>query len=343
MLDNVTTHVEKRLPASWTANTVTIIGNIGMVLAGSVAIAVGGLKYHDTTDMPRWVFALAAICIQWFSWFDMMDGQRARRLKCGSPIGRIIDEAGDAYQYTFVAVITGFIVKLPPGWLTLSYGFINLPMYSMEMKYIFTGSLKITQGDVGPVEIELLFAIIFASAAFFGTSGMTSPVSESVAWLQWNHVAATVFVCLQIFFTLENLTDCIKMDFKRTLKYLLGPFLILGVAILSAWLGTETFREEFVIFHLLHSLAFNVTSYRLMLSNMTKSSFKVYGLENFIAAFPLFIHLVAPSKVHKMVFEPFVSYFCIFALYLLFYIHIFFLSNQFLCRNPDRRFWTIKK
>lgn len=102
----------------------------------------------------------------------MMDGQRARRLKCGSPLGRIIDEAGDAYQYTFVALITGYIVKMPPGWLTLSYGLINMPMYSMEMKHIFTGSLQITQGDVGPVEIELLFAIIFGLSAMFGVSGM---------------------------------------------------------------------------------------------------------------------------------------------------------------------------
>ena len=62
---------------------------------------------------------------------------------------------------------------MPPGWLTLSYGLINLPMYSMEMKYIFTGTLEITQGDIGPVEIELLFAIIFGAAAVFGTEGMT--------------------------------------------------------------------------------------------------------------------------------------------------------------------------
>jgi hypothetical protein len=102
----------------------------------------------------------------------MMDGQRARRLKCGSPIGRIVDEAGDAYQYTWLALIVGYILKMPPGWLTLSYGLINMPMYSMEMKYIFTGTLTITQGEIGPVEIELLFAVIFGAAAIFGVSGM---------------------------------------------------------------------------------------------------------------------------------------------------------------------------
>ncbi len=47
-----------------------------------------------------------------------------------------------------------------------------MPMYSMEMRYIFTGTLNITQGDFGPVELELLFAIIFGMAAIFGVSGM---------------------------------------------------------------------------------------------------------------------------------------------------------------------------
>jgi hypothetical protein len=43
MLNSVTTHVEKRLPANWTANTVTILGNLAMPLAGLVAMTYGGL------------------------------------------------------------------------------------------------------------------------------------------------------------------------------------------------------------------------------------------------------------------------------------------------------------
>ena len=143
----------------------------------------------------------------------------------------------------------------------------------------------------------------------------------------WNQLAAVVFVILQIIFTLENLIDCIKMDFKRTMHYMLGPFLILLSAAASGYFLTETYREQYVVFHLLHSLAFNVTEYRLMISNMTKSEFSVYGLENFIAILPLVIHFCAPTKVHKMVFEPFVTYICIFAVYFLFYCHIFLLSN----------------
>lgn len=42
--------------------------------------------------VPNSYIVLAGICLQWFSLFDIMDGLRARRLKCGSPLGRIIDE-----------------------------------------------------------------------------------------------------------------------------------------------------------------------------------------------------------------------------------------------------------
>ena len=41
-----------------------------------------------------------------------MDGQRARRLKCGTTIGRIIDEAGDSVQYTLISVVMGYALKL---------------------------------------------------------------------------------------------------------------------------------------------------------------------------------------------------------------------------------------
>ena len=178
-------------------------------------------------------------------------------------------------------------------------------------------------------------------AAFFGVSGITQPCCEYTT-IQWNHLVAGVFVALQIMFTLENLVDCYKLNRQKTLYFLAGPGLALLTASLSGLLQTETFTNQFVVFHLLHSLCFNVTEYRLMVANMTKSEFRFYGLENFIAAIPLVIHLMAPGKTAKIVFEPFISYFCIVAAYILFYAHLFFLSNQYLARNPDKSFWVIK-
>ena len=70
-----------------------------------------------------------------------MDGARARRLKAGSPIGRIIDEGGDMMIYTNSAIITGYLTKAPPGFMCLSYALVNMPTYFMEMSFIITGKL----------------------------------------------------------------------------------------------------------------------------------------------------------------------------------------------------------
>lgn len=93
-------------------------------------------------SVPTWVFVFFAFTIQWFDWFDMMDGSRARRLKAGSPVGRIIDEAGDLMIYTNIATMAAYLLRAPPGWLALSYGLINFPSYFMEINYIITGKLE---------------------------------------------------------------------------------------------------------------------------------------------------------------------------------------------------------
>ena len=48
MLEKVTCHIEKKLPKSWTANTLTIIGNIALYGAAVVAMVYGGLSYVPT-------------------------------------------------------------------------------------------------------------------------------------------------------------------------------------------------------------------------------------------------------------------------------------------------------
>ena len=91
-------------------------------------------------------------------------------MKCGTPIGRIIDEAGDSMVYTWAAHILGYTINLPPGLLCLGYAAWNMPMYTMEMKHIITGKLSITSGaiDLGPVEVEVILASIIICGAIFG-------------------------------------------------------------------------------------------------------------------------------------------------------------------------------
>ena len=147
-----------------------------MIIGGIYAIYLGGVSYHldESPGLPAWGYVMGAACFYWFSLFDIMDGQRARRLKCGSCIGRIVDEAGDVFMYTWSSIIAGYILRLPPGILNLSYASINLAIYCMEIKFTITGSLSITAAvdEFGPVEIELLITSIMLSVAYFGREGL---------------------------------------------------------------------------------------------------------------------------------------------------------------------------
>lgn len=75
MLNNVTIWIEKHvIPQHWSPNSITAIGNLGVFVASFIFWQYGGNSYSDGTELPRWLFFLAAFAIQWFSWFDMMDG-----------------------------------------------------------------------------------------------------------------------------------------------------------------------------------------------------------------------------------------------------------------------------
>ena len=100
----------------------------------------------------------------------MMDGARARRLKCGTPIGRIIDEAGDLMIYSWFGFYVGYILKAEPGPLCSSYALINMGTFSIEMTYIITGKFDQHAGefDLGPVEIEVIATFVFWLTGYYG-------------------------------------------------------------------------------------------------------------------------------------------------------------------------------
>lgn len=239
MFRNFTSHLEKKIWSKLNANAITWIGNAAMFLAAAVAVYHGGLKYHDSAPVPGWVFILAGFCTQWFSIFDAMDGIRARRTKCGSPIGRIVDNAGDTMIYSFFALIAGYVVKVPPGWLTLGYALTNIPQFAMEMSFIISGNFKNCDEYFGPMEVELLISLVFWSAGIFGTDGLNKPTNLSFLPDSINcvHLVLGMFICIMAYFTLEAWVDCIKVDVKRTFKYGSIPLFTLGIAVLHASLS----------------------------------------------------------------------------------------------------------
>ena len=146
-------------------------------------------------------------------------------------------------QYALIAAVMGYVMRVEPGWLCLSFALINMPMYSMEMNFIFTGSLSITAGDdgLGPVEMEVVMTIVYLLAAIFGIEGLNSTIAATLGdwvpkFLLWKHALASLFIFLLSLFTLENLARCAKHDLKRTIYYLLNPLLCLAFTILAGFM-----------------------------------------------------------------------------------------------------------
>ena len=74
-----------------------------------VMFAVYGTNIDVEKPVPGVLMTLTGCSIYWFSLWDIMDGNRARRLKCGSPLGRLVDEAGDTITQSNYCVLLAFI------------------------------------------------------------------------------------------------------------------------------------------------------------------------------------------------------------------------------------------
>lgn len=93
------------IPEFLSPNAITVIGQIPALCLIFYVLTQFDLKADGTNLPPAWVFYAAAASLQWFSFFDNADGVRARRLKCGSPVGRIIDEALDFVNMSIIGTL----------------------------------------------------------------------------------------------------------------------------------------------------------------------------------------------------------------------------------------------
>jgi len=101
-----------------------------------------------------------------------MDGVRARRMKNGSPVGRILDEAMDILQQACYCLWTAYVFRFDNFTFESIFMMTNLIFYTMEMKFVMCKNLKIVVGEFGPVELELVMTTICICAGYFGIDGL---------------------------------------------------------------------------------------------------------------------------------------------------------------------------
>lgn len=113
---------------------------------------------------------VAGCVLEWFSLYDIMDGLRARRMKVGSPLGRIIDEGGDCISMSNYSVLMAYAFCFDNKYLEVVWFFMNLAFYGMELRLKITGSLVMAVGEISSVEVELMLSCILCLCGYYGTS-----------------------------------------------------------------------------------------------------------------------------------------------------------------------------
>jgi len=168
------------VPEFLSANSVTIIGQLPIQIMILVIFSQVGTNISTNDPVPGIIYILNGLAIYWFSIWDIMDGNRARRLKCGSPLGRLVDEAGDTITQSNYSVLLAYAFQLNNPYFEIVIFALNSVFYAMEIKYNITGELVMAVGEFSSVEFELLFSILSISYGVFGNAGMYKTIGESL-------------------------------------------------------------------------------------------------------------------------------------------------------------------
>jgi hypothetical protein len=139
-------------------------------------------------------------------------------------------------QYTFFTVFLGYVTKVGPSWYILGYQLINLVMYSMETNFIITNNLNINMEliEFGPVELELMLALIIGAAGVFGNTAMIKPVIDSYPSVSvifsssftWGHLLQIFFLVMISQSVFESLEKCTRKHGYSFVYYMLAPLII---------------------------------------------------------------------------------------------------------------------
>ena len=165
-------YIEKMFPSILSANSLTIIGQLPVILMVFYIFATEGMNITQDNLIPPKLLIASGLCLEWFSQVDIMDGLRARRMKVGSPLGRFVDEAGDCMVMSSYSVMLAYLFCLDNIYLECCLLFCNLAFYGEEIRFKVTNNLVMLVGEISSVEIELMLSTFLVLFGIFGNAGL---------------------------------------------------------------------------------------------------------------------------------------------------------------------------
>ena len=294
--------------------------------------------------IPDSCFVIMAIVLQWFSLNDCVDGMRARRAKCGSPLGRIIDEAIDQMAYACLGAFIGYLLRVEPGFWLLSIGLVNVPFYCMEIRHCYCKNFLMIVGELGPVEVELIYSLILMMfGVCWGGNSMDMTVAEltglsySFLAIKLKYTIAVLTFVLEILFAYDNVKDSFNINPKESIRLLTPVFILLGVGYLSSYL--PSYYEETVIVYFMYQMTFAIIILKLMLFNMSGKPMSAWNIQYMYPLIPVVAYLVFGVSADL---EIMLNRSCMLGAFIEFFYTIYRLSKQY-CTEYNVSFFTIKQ
>lgn len=154
------------------------MGSVPLQLLVITNLLIVGPNISEENPLPRWIMLYTGLAMFWFTNIDMMDGNRARRLKAGSPLGRFVDECGDTITITNYNFLVAYALGVNNMWSEWAFVMMNFAFYMQETRSIIEGGLVQTLGELGPVEVEFFFSFLLIFFSFYGNECLQGTIGE---------------------------------------------------------------------------------------------------------------------------------------------------------------------
>lgn len=205
--------------------------------------------------------------------------------------------------YACLGAFVGYMLRIEPGLWIFSVGLVNLPFYAMEIRHHYCKDLVMIVGDIGPVEVELIYTIILVvSGGYFGGDAFEKTLAQVTGLnygllegLKMKTLFAMLSFFLEIIFTYDNVKDSLEKNPKETMKFFIPVFIMVGLSFVSGQL--PSFVSHTCIVYFLYQMVFAIIIVRLMIFNMAEKPFSILHVQYIYLLIPIIAYFVVGVSV----------------------------------------------